>query len=142
MEKDELKEIPFLNKLINSNLRQLEELKLYRDRLPGLQDGDPVQTSGISDRTGNLAVKIASLDNRINEEIDILVDKKEEARELFENLNNNLKLKMIMELRYLECMEWEEVSKVSYYSLRYVHKLHGQAMETLFEKDTKRHVDM
>lgn len=136
MTKDDLKSILFLDQLINSKLRQLDQLKAYRARLPtGASDTGPVQ-SGLSDPTANMAAKITDLDRSINDEIDRLVELKESARVLFCRLDCDLRLKLIMELRYLECLDWRGVAARSGYNPRHVYKLHGRALEILFKDGT------
>lgn len=136
MTKDDLKSILFLDQLINSKLRQLDQLKAYRARLPtGASDTGPVQ-SGLSDPTANMAAKITDLDRSINDEIDKLVELKESARVLFCRLDCDLRLKLIMELRYLECLDWRGVAARSGYNPRHVYKLHGRALEILFKDGT------
>ena len=136
MTKDDLKSILFLDQLINSKPRQLDQLKAYRARLPtGASDTGPVQ-SGLSDPTANMAAKITDLDRSINDEIDRLVELKESARVLFCRLDCDLRLKLIMELRYLECLDWRGVAARSGYNPRHVYKLHGRALEILFKDGT------
>ena len=136
MTKDDLKSILFLDQLINSKLRQLDQLKAYRARLPtGASDTGPVQ-SGLSDPTANVAAKITDLDRSINDEIDKLVELKESARVLFCRLDCDLRLKLIMKLRYLECLDWRGVAARSGYNPRHVYKLHGRALEILFKDGT------
>lgn len=133
MTKEELKSILYLDQLINSKLRQLDQLKAYRARLPaGSSDTGPVQ-SGLSDPTASMAAKITDLDRSINCEIDKLVELKESARMLFRKLDGDLRLKLIMELRYLECLDWRGVAERSGYNSRHVYKLHGQALAMLFK---------
>lgn len=133
MTKEELKSILYLDQLINSKLRQLEQLKAFRARLPaGSSDTGPVQ-SGLSDPTASMATKIMDMDRAINCEIDRLVDLKESARVLFCKLDGDLRLKLIMELRYLECLDWQGVAARSGYNSRHVYKLHGQALAVLFK---------
>lgn len=132
MTKEELKSILYLDQLINSKLRQLDQLKAYRARLPaGSSDTGPVQ-SGLSDPTASSAVKIATLDQSITADIDRLVDLKTEARELFKRLDGDLQLKVVMEMRYLECMNWDKIAYLMNYSIRNVYKLHGVALGRIF----------
>lgn len=136
MTKEELKSILYLDQLISSKMRQLDQLKAYRTRLPaGSSDTGPVQ-SGLSDPTASLATKITDMDRAINYEIDRLVDLKESARVLFYRLDGDLRLKLIMELRYLECLDWRGVAERSGYNPRHVYKLHGRALEILFKDGT------
>lgn len=137
MTKDGLKSILFLDQLINSKLRQLDQLKAYRARLPsGASDTGPVQ-SGIGDPTAGIALKIVQLDEEIAQDIERLVDLKAEARILFKQLDDDLKYKSVMELRYLECMTWREVAQTLHFSYKHVFKLHSEALRRLYDMDTK-----
>lgn len=132
MTKEELKSILYLDQLINSKLRQLDQLKAYRARLPaGSSDTGPVQ-SGLSDPTASAAIKIAVLDQSIVKDIDTLVDLKMEARELFQGLDRELHLKVVMEMRYLECMPWNRVAERLHYGLRHIFAMHSRALDILF----------
>lgn len=132
MTKEELKSILYLDQLINSKLRQLDQLKAYRARLPaGSSDTGPVQ-SGLSDPTASTAIKIAMLDQSIVNDIDHLVDLKIAARDLFKCLDGDLQLKVVMELRYLECMPWNRVAERLHYGLRHIFAMHSRALDILF----------
>ncbi len=136
MTKDELKNIPYLDGLINSKIRQLDQLKRYRGRLPTYRGQEPVQ-SGIGDSTAGIALKIVQLDEEIAQDIERLVDLKAEARVLFRQLDDDLKYKSVMELRYLECMTWREVAQSLHFSYKHVFKLHSEALRRLYNVDTK-----
>lgn len=136
MTRDELKNIPYLDGLINSKIRQLDQLKRYRGRLPTYKGQEPVQ-SGIGDPTAGIALKIVQLDDEIAQDIERLVDLKAEARVLFKQLDDDLKYKSVMELRYLECMTWREVAQSLHFSYKHVFKLHSEALRRLYNMDTK-----
>ncbi len=136
MTKDELKNIPYLDELINSKIRQLDQLKQYRGRLPTYKGQESVQ-SGIGDPTAGIALKIVQLSEEISRDIERLIDLKAEARVLFRQLDDDLKYKSVMELRYLECMTWREVAQSLHFSYKHVFKLHGEALRRLYDVDTK-----
>lgn len=136
MTKDELKNIPYLDGLINSKIRQLDQLKQCRGRLPTYKGQESVQ-SGIGDPTAGIALKIVQLSEEISRDIERLIDLKAEARVLFKQLDDDLKYKSVMELRYLECMTWREVAQSLHFSYKHVFKLHGEALRRLYDVDTK-----
>ncbi len=126
MTKEELWDLITLNNRINSKLKQLENLKYLREASGSLDySKDRVQSYPIN-RIEKLTIKILDLENEINKDIDELVDMKARARECFQLLEG--KYNLIMELRYMECLEWREVARRSYYSEKHVHKIHGQAL--------------
>lgn len=137
MTKDELKNIPYLDGLINSKIRQLDQLKQYRGRLPTYNGRESVQSWGVGDPTASIALKIVQLSEEISRDIDWLIDLKAEAKVLFARLDDDLKYKSVMELRYLECMSWREVAQSLHFSYKHVFKLHGEALRRLYDMDTK-----
>lgn len=132
MTKDELKRIPHLNQLIDSKIRQLEQLKAYRGRLPGYRDTEAVQSSGLSDPTAQTAAKIADLEKSIVCDIDQLVDLKREARQLIKSVDCDMRVRAVMEMRYLECMGWDEIASKVGYTMKHVLKLHGIGLAKLY----------
>lgn len=137
MTKDELKNIPYLDGLINSKIRQLDQLRRYRGRLPTYKGQESVQSGSVGDPTASIALKIVQLDEEIAQDIERLMDLKAEVRRLFTKLDDDLKYKSVMELRYLECMSWREVAQSLHFSYKHVFKLHGEALRRLYDMDTK-----
>lgn len=137
MTKDELKNIPYLDGLINSKIRQLDQLRRYRGRLPTYKGQESVQTGSVGDPTASIALKIVCLNEEIVQDIDRLIDLKAEARSMFAQLDDDLKYKSVMELRYLECMSWRNVAQSLHFSYKHVFKLHGEALRRLYDVDTK-----
>lgn len=56
---------------------------------------------------------------------------------MFARLDDDLKYRSVMELRYLECMSWREVAQSLHFSHKHVFKLHGEALRRLYDVDTK-----
>lgn len=129
MTKNELKNILHLDTLINSNLKQLEELRSFKSVLPSLEVGDKVQSNKISDTTFDYVANIVNLENIINNDIDKLVELKLKAKREFKRLD--IVYRTLMELRYLECKDWEEISAEMAYSTQHIYRLHGEALERI-----------
>lgn len=133
MEKEALKEIIYLNDRINSKIRQLKELRLTREGVKGIDySRDKVQTS-VTSSIENTVIKIVDYEEAINKDIDKLIDMKNEARKLINKVKGPCGT--VLEMRYLECMRWEEIAYRLHYGIRHVFKLHGQALEELKKKD-------
>lgn len=126
MTKNELKDIITLNKRINTKLQQLERLEYLR-QATGTTDysKDRVQ-SNPSNRLETLTIKVIEMQKEINADIDELIDMQDKARKCIKELKG--KYNLIMELRYMECLEWNDVAKRSHYSIDHVYKIHGQAL--------------
>ena len=71
--------------------------------------------------------KFILLRDEINADIDRLVDLKTEIREVIDAVPDT-DLRLILEERYLNWKPWEQIAVSLGYNLRYIHKLHRQAL--------------
>ena len=72
---------------------------------------------------------MVDLENEINEDIDTLVDLKAEIMRRIKRVENT-EYQTILELRYLCFKRWEVIAVELGYDLRYLYKLHDQALES------------
>lgn len=128
MTKKEFKEIIYLDHLINSKIRLLDNLKFNRLQVKGMQiKSDVVQSSRDGNRQEDLIIKILDLEKEITKDIDNLICEKKKAKTVIDKLDGPYKV--IMSMRYLECMKWEEIAYRLDYSIQAVYKIHGQALK-------------
>lgn len=129
MDKEDLKEIIHLDEKINSKIRQLEELRLTIENIRAIDySKDKVQTSP-SNQVENLIIKIIEHEENIVKDIDRLVDLKEQARKVINKVEGIYGI--VLEMRYLECMQFEEIAYRLSYTIQHAHRLHGQALNML-----------
>lgn len=128
MTKKEFREIIYLDHLINSKLRLLDNLKSNRLQVKGMQiKSDVVQVSKQGNRQEDLIIKIIDLEKEITKDIDKLIDEKKRAKAVIDELDGPYRL--VMTMRYLECMKWEEIAYRIGYSIQAIYKIHGQALK-------------
>lgn len=128
MTKKEFREIIYLDHLINSKLRLLESLKSNRLQVKGMQlKSDVVQVSKQGNKQEDLIIRILDLEKEITKDIDNLICEKKKAKTVIDKLDGPYKV--IMSMRYLECMKWEEIAYRLDYSIQGVYKIHGQALK-------------
>ena len=128
MTKKEFREIIYLDHLINSKLRLLESLKSNRLQVKSMQlKADVVQVSKQGNRQEDLIIRILDLEKEVTKDIDNLIMKKKKAKTVIDKLDGPYKV--IMTMRYLECMKWEEIAYRLEYSIQAVYKIHGQALK-------------
>ena len=133
--KQELKNIKYLDFKINSEIKELEKLKIYEDILKGIDYRmDKVQNSNTSDISDTI-VKIVDLEEIIKKNISILVEKKKILKSKIDTLEPTMY--QILYLRYFKYLSWSEISLQIYYSEGYIKKLHGIALEILRKNVTK-----
>lgn len=128
MNKEELREIIYLDDLINSKLRQIENLRASRFSIGSMSfKSDKVQKTDFRNHQEELIVKLIDLEDDITKDIDKLVDMKTLAKLSIDKLNGPYRL--VMSMRYLECMKWKEIAYRLNYSVQAVYKIHGQALK-------------
>lgn len=128
MTKKEFREIIYLDHLINSKLRLLENLKSNRLQVKGMQiKSDVVQVSKQGNQQEDLIIRILDLEKEITKDIDSLIREKQRAKTVIDKLDGPYKV--VMTMRYLECMKWEEIAYRLDYSIQAVYKIHGQALK-------------
>ena len=128
MNKEELREIIYLDDLINSKLRQIENLRASRFSIGSMSfKPDKVQKTDFKNHQEELIVKLIDLEDDITKDIDRLVDMKTLAKISIDKLNGPYRL--VMSMRYLECMKWKEIAYRLNYSVQAVYKIHGQALK-------------
>lgn len=128
MTKKEFKEILYLDHLINSKIRLLENLRHSRLQVKSLQfKTDVVKESHVKNHQEDIIIRIIDLEKEITKDIDRLINEKKRAKSVIDRLDGPYKL--VMSMRYLECMKWEEIAYRLDYSIQAVYKIHGQALK-------------
>ena len=129
--RDYLERISKLNKEVNSTLKELEEY----ERMQEIFEIATRVTSSWSDMPRHrdpqsrekLLVKLIDMKYDVNDLIDRYVDRKMEAIMLINRLSKAEYVELLI-CRYIDDMEWREVSKTTHYSENYVLKLHRKAL--------------
>lgn len=75
-------------------------------------------------------VKIIDLEHEIDEEIDRLVDLKQEIVSLIKKVKNP-EYQTLLELRYLNFKTWEQIATEMHYSTQHTFRIHDKALSLL-----------
>lgn len=127
-----LQQIRRLDRKINNKQIQLESLReLVTSITPILKDIN-VQSNGSQDRLGDTMAKIIDLQNEINNEIDLYVNRKLEAIKLINAMEDDVSINILIQ-RYINYKRWDEIADNLNYTRQGVLKKHGQALLN-FEK--------
>lgn len=121
-----------LNEQINSRLRELEQLKHLEASVQGVDlTRERVQCSRrFGSQVESIANKIVDLEQRINSEIDCLLELKIEIRKIIESVENETE-QLLLRLRYIEFMRLEDIAKTLDYEERQIHRIHGRALQKI-----------
>lgn len=130
MRKEELRELRHMDCLINSKLRQIDDLRSKMKYLQAIDYAkDKIQTSNKAS-VEDIIIKLCDLEAEITQEIDELIDKKRVAKEEIDKIED-VTLRSILTMRYLEMLKWEEIAVQLNYDYRHVLRLHGEALNKL-----------
>lgn len=130
MRKEELRELRHMDCLINSKLRQIDDLRSKMKYLQAIDYAkDKIQTSNKAS-VEDIIIKLCDLEAEITQEIDELIDKKRVAKEEIDKIED-VTLRGILTMRYLETLKWEEIAVQLNYDYRHVLRLHGEALNKL-----------
>ncbi len=117
-----------IDQRINSKLEQVQSLReLAVKATSTLSDTYNSSGSGNKQKMEGVIVKIIDLENEIDEEIDRLVDLKQEIVSMIKQVKNP-EYQTLLELRYLCFRTWEQIAVEMSYDLSWVHRLHKKAL--------------
>lgn len=93
---------------------------------------DALRVSGTPNRSKveTYVLEMVDVHDELKRETDKLLEKSRKAEKLIRLLPDH-RHRMVLQLRYLCGMKWEEVAKEMVISLRWVHRLHGAALKEL-----------
>ena len=72
--------------------------------------------------------RIVDLEREINRDIDRLVDLKREIMAAIRSVDNS-KYRLVLEKRYLCYRTWEQIAADTGYNVRYLYRIHGEALK-------------
>ncbi len=127
--KEYLSQARYLDMRIQSKLEQLESLNELATKCTSVITGMPHSPSKSTSSMADTINKIIDLQCEINKDINKLVDLKEEISQVIAGVEQT-DLRMILEKRYLCFHSWEKIAKEMFYDLRWLHRLHGRALES------------
>lgn len=121
-----------LNDLINSDLAELEQLKVLSTSVssPNLSGMPSSGTRKQEAPFVNAVMKIIELEKVIDAEIDHFVDLKKEIRDVINKVPDNSQ-KLVLKLRYIQFLKWESVAAEMDLSLKQVHRIHNEALKNV-----------
>ena len=128
--KDYLRQAYRLNELIQSNKSELDELRMLSENVSGIDlTKEPSSRSSSGDAGfAKIIMKIIDLENAINDDINELLSLKLEIRTTINTVKDNDE-KLLLKLRYLNFMQWENICDEMSVSVRTAHRIHADALK-------------
>ena len=117
-----------LDELINAKIREREQVMDMATKITPNMDGMP-HGSGVSDKVGNAAAKLADMADEINALVDDLIDYKQQVNTALGKLSASDQL--LLHRHYIQGMTWTEVADAMNMSGMNVWRLKVKALENL-----------
>lgn len=128
--KEYLSQYKTLNGEINAKLEQKRQLfALATSVAPSNTHGG---CGNVSDKVGRTVAKLLDLEREINSDIDRLVDLRREIEDVIADVPDD-RLRMLLELRYVNGLTFEQISQRMNYSCVQIRRLHKKSLK--FVKD-------
>ena len=126
--KEYLRQAYRLDLKINSDIEEVARLRSMATSITAPVLGDKVQSSRMGDAPYVRSIeKILMLEKRINQEIDTLVDLKEQMRGVIEAVPDTDE-RMVLRYRYVHNLTWEQIGTEMNADARTVRRWHGSAL--------------
>ena len=126
--KEYLRQAYRLDQKINSDLGEMAALREMASSVSSPQLSERVQTSRNPDAPFVRCIeKIMDLENRINQEVDLLVDLKDEIRAVITTVEDTDE-RMVLKYRYVHNYTWEQIGNELHADSRTVRRWHGKAL--------------
>ena len=117
-----------IDQRINSKIEQIASLRILAAKATSTLGSEPVSGTRNVHRMEDVICRIADLETEINQDIDALVDFKQEMMSVIKAVSN-LEYQTLLELRVLCFKTWEQIAVDMNYTVRNIHLLHKEALE-------------
>ena len=112
-------------------IRQLErELEVWRSRAEKITPGGGEGGGGRSDRIQNAVGMLVELQEKLADQLAALARMREEIVREIDRVEE-LRLRQILRMRYIDGMKWEEIAVAQRIDYRWLLRLHGRALDRL-----------
>ena len=126
--KEYLRQAYRLDQKINSDLEEVAALREMASSVSSPQLSERVQTSRKGDAPFVRCLeKIIELEDKINKEIDLLVELKKEIRIVIATVEDTDE-RMVLKYRYVHNYTWEQIGNELHADARTVRRWHGKAL--------------
>jgi len=130
--KEYLRQAYRLDQKINSKLRQINSLRALSQKVTASYDGDVVSHTRNVTGLEDSVIRLIESEDELNQQIKELVDLRREIARVIDAVGNDT-YQMILEMRYLCYMSWNEIAENMNYSRRWVLQMHARAVEKVNE---------
>lgn len=121
-----------LDTQINSKLSQIESLNALVTKCTATLTDMPGNKNNGTSKMEDTILKIITLQEEINSDIDVLVDLKKEIMTIIKKVENS-EYRTLLENRYLSFLSWEKIAVEMKYSIQQVYRKRTEALKKIEE---------
>ena len=128
-----------LDTQINSKFSQIESLSTLATKCTATLTDMPGNKNNGTSKMEDTILKIITLQEEINSDIDVLVDLKKEIMTIIKKVENS-EYRTLLENRYLSFLSWEKIAVEMKYSIQQVYRKRTEALKKIEEilKDARK----
>ena len=126
-----LQRIEIYDSLVDAKISERDKLWELATKITVPTDREAIQTSGVSDKVGNIAAKLADIDRELNEIIDTYIDIKNECLKLIERLADEPIDYRVIHKRYVLFKSYVEIEYEENYSHDWIMKVRRRALNRI-----------
>lgn len=126
--KEFLNQAYYIDKRINSKIEQVASLEALANKVTTTYSQAPASGSHNNQKMESIIIKIVTMEEEINKDIDKLLDVKAEIMSAID-LVENLEYRTVLELRYLCLQNWDDIATNMYCGASNIYRVHGEALK-------------
>lgn len=126
-----LKQIETYDTLVEGKLNEREKLWELATKITVPTDKEAIQTSGVSDKVGNIAAKLADIENEIDSLVDEYIDVQRECISVIEKLADKPIEYSVIHKHYVLYKTFVEIAEEESYSYDGIIKAKDRALKRI-----------
>jgi DNA-directed RNA polymerase specialized sigma subunit len=128
--KEYLRQAWHLDTKIDMKLEQVAALHELAKKATSTLSDMPGAPTRNTHKMEDIIIKIMMLENEVNDDIDMLVDLKDEIMGVIGAVDEE-ECRLVLEKRYLCYETWEEIALDMHCGLRTIYRIHGEALKKI-----------
>lgn len=135
--KEFLRSVREQDSLLRAYKQELEDLRRRAYNISSPKLGDKIQSNHLA-TLDEIVAKIEQQAAKVNAAWDELIDKRDQAKALINKVDDE-SIRCVLYRYYILIQTWEQIAVEMNYTIRWVYKLHGKALQDLEKEFTKIH---
>lgn len=135
--KEFLRSVREQDSLLRAYEQELEDLRRRAYNISSPKLGDKIQSNHLA-TLDEIVDKLDSQIEKVNATWDELIDKRNQAKALINKVEDESG-RCVLYRYYILIQSWEQIAVEMNYTIRWVYKLHGKALQDLEKEFTKIH---